>query len=66
MFIKALSNQDFCLIQSVCADQWQVQKCYGRLRAIEVLSHPSDLELFEKFVRELVSPGSMVLTAHAE
>jgi hypothetical protein len=55
MIVKAISNQDFALIQSICFDQWHIQKCHGQLRAIEIISHAPDPELFQKFVSELVS-----------
>ena len=56
MIVKALSNQDFALLQRVCFDQWHVQKCHARLHAIDISSHPPDAEIFKKFVSELVSP----------
>ena len=55
MIVKALSNQDFALIQQLCFDQWHLQKCHARLRALEVISHPPDLEMFQKLVDDLVS-----------
>ena len=54
MQVKAISNQDFGLIQRVCFDQWYLQKCHARLRALEVISHPPDIDIFQKLVGELV------------
>jgi hypothetical protein len=54
MIVKALSTADFALIQRVLFDQWQLQKCHNRLRAIEVISHPPDIDIFRSFTLELV------------
>ena len=55
MILKNISNSDYALLQRVCHDQWHLQKCYGRLRALEVISSPPDRETFGKLVFELVS-----------
>ena len=54
MIVKAITNTHCALIQQICYDQWHLQKCYGRLRALEVISHPPDPDVFQKFVSDLV------------
>ena len=55
MIVKAISNQDFALVQNICVDQWYFQRCHQRLRAIEIVSRPPGVELFQRFTDELVS-----------
>jgi hypothetical protein len=55
MQVIALSNQDFVLLQTLCYDQWHLQKCYARLRALEIISVPADVEIYKKLGSELVS-----------
>jgi hypothetical protein len=54
MIVKALSNADCALIQRICFDQWHIQKCHNRLRALEVVGNPPDPEVFRIFAHELV------------
>jgi hypothetical protein len=54
MIVKAISNQDIALLQRICFDQWHIQKCHAHFHAIEILSHPPDVEVFQKVVSELV------------
>ena len=59
MILKNISNAHFALLQRLCHDQWQLQKCYARLRAINLISYPPDAESFGKLVFELVSHSYM-------
>ena len=61
MILKTISNAHYALLQRVCFDQWHLQKCYGRLRAVEIISSPPDQETFRRFVFELVSLGILAV-----
>ena len=54
MIVKAISDAHYALVQRVCFDQWYLQKCHGRLRAVEIISTPPDVDAFKRFVFELV------------
>jgi hypothetical protein len=54
MILKNISNTHYALLQRVCYDQWHLQKCHGRLRAVEIISTPPDPETFQRLVFELV------------
>ena len=56
MILRTISSAHQALLQQVCFDQWHLQKCHRCLCAIEIISSPPDLEVFGKFVFELVSP----------
>ena len=55
MIVKAISNADCALIGRICFDQWHIQKCHNRLRALEVLSQAPDEAVFRRFTTEMVS-----------
>jgi hypothetical protein len=61
MIVKAISNQDFALIQRICFDQWHMRKCHARLRALEIISRPANVGLFGEFVIEIVSVGIEII-----
>lgn len=54
MIIKTITNCHFALIQSICGDQWQFQKCYARLDAVNMIGVPVDIDRFKRFVCHLV------------
>ena len=58
MILKTISNAHYALLQCICFDQWHLQKCYGRLCSVEIISSPLDQETFRRFVFELVSLGT--------
>ena len=63
MIVKPLSNADCALIQRICSDQWSIQKCHNRLRALEVISHPPDEAVYRRFTLEMVRRMSLLFSS---
>ena len=66
MIVKPLSNADCALIQRICSDQWSIQKCHNRLRALEVISHPPDEAVFRRFTLEMVCSNAYSFSSYRQ
>ena len=55
MIVKTVSDTDFGLIKQMATDQWYLRKSYTRFRAIEIISHVPNANVFAKYADDLVS-----------